>query len=222
MIQDSSLEYNQQWEALANAGIGGPVPYVAPTTYTATPATTADPYLTVVIEGSKYTDMMAATHRPLLPVFYSDQVYYSFAFDINSSTQAIQALEFEASYCDANQYYYNNSMQLSYVNPVDEIQAYVSPTNVWANTGIIIPKFAVGVATPVVVNYLVNTVAHTMSTLSLSVNGTTYPLPAEFQQVPGAIRSGWAAGVYVQFQLDLPYAGGTITNKYSNISVNWQ
>jgi hypothetical protein len=223
MIQDSMLEYSPQWQAIANAGIGGPVPYIAPKVYTATPATAANPYLQVTISGSSYTDMMAATHRPLMPVFYPNAIYYSFEFYIepDSNMANIQALEFESSYCDESSYYYNNSMQLNYVNPADTIQAYASPTNVWANTGIVVPKFIPNVVTPVRVNYLVDTVEHVMSTLSVEINGNTYPLPTQFQKIPGAVRAGWAPGVYVQFQLDLASKGGTFTNKYSNINLNW-
>jgi len=223
MISDNLLEYSPQWRVIDNSGIGGPVPYVAPKVFTATPATPAAPYLAVAIEGGSYTDMMAATHRPLMPAFFPDAIYYSFAFDITpDENQAdIQALEFEASLCDDNGYYYNNSMQLNYVNPVDMIQAYVSPQNPWASTGIEIAKFAPNVPTEVQVNYLVDTVNHNMSTLSLAVNGKVYPLPAAFQKIPGSIRDGWAPGVYVQFQLDLASKGGGFTNKYSNISILW-
>lgn len=222
MIQDGLLEYNPQWMALANSGIGGPVPYVAPKVDTVTPATAAKPFLTVVDNGTSYTDMMAATHRPLMPAFYLNAIRYDFAFDItpDPNISDVQALEFEASLADQNGYYYNNSMQYNNVNPKGHIQAYASPTNVWADTGIVVPMFAPGVQTEVVVSYLVDTVGHTMSTLSVSIGGKTYPLPALFQKVPGFLRN-WTPGVYVQFQLDLASKGGSITNKYSNISVNW-
>jgi hypothetical protein len=59
-----------------------------------------------------------------------------------------------------------------------------------------------------------------MSTLAVEINGISHPLPATFQKIPGSKR-GWAPGVYVQFQLDLASKGGSITNKYSNISLNW-
>lgn len=221
MISDSLLEFNSQWEAIANAGIGGPVPYVAPKTFTATPATAANPALEVVIVGGSYTDMMAATHRPLMPAFYPNAIYYSYSFDITPDSGAsVQALEFEASFCDTSGYYYNNSMQLNYVNPKNMIQAYGGPANPWANTNIIVDPFAPNVPTPVEVNYLVDTVGRTMSTLSVEIGGKVYPLPAMFQKMPGK-KNSWAPGVYVQFQLDLASKGGSITNKYSNISVNW-
>jgi hypothetical protein len=221
MITDEWLEYSPQWTAIANSGIGGPDPYVAPKVFTATPATPANPYLTATIEGSSYTDFMAATHRPLMPAFYPDQIFYSlsFLFTPDANGKNVQADEFEASFADQNGYYYNNSMQHNNVNPAGMIQAYASPTNVWANTGIVLPRPTA--PTLVQVNYCVDTVGRTMSTLSVSFGGKVYPLPAEFQKAPG-IKRGWAPGVYVQFQLDLASKGGTFTNKYSLISLNWE
>jgi hypothetical protein len=221
MIEDSQLEFNQQWTAIANEGIGGPNPYVAPKLYTATPANASNPYLTVAIEGSSYTDMMAATHRPLMPAFYPNQIYYflEFLFTPDANGKNVQADEFEASFADLNGYYYNNSMQHNNVNPAGMIQAYASPTNVWVNTGIVLPRPTV--PTPFKVSYLVDTVAHVMSTISTEIGGKVYPLPAVFQKVPG-IKRNWAPGVYVQFQLDLASKGGAFTNKYSNVYLNWE
>jgi hypothetical protein len=221
MISDNSLEYNPQWEAIADQGIGGPEPYVAPKVFIATPATPANQFLSVTIEGGSYTDMMAATHRPLMPAFYPD-IYYDYEFDITPDPNVadVQALEFEASYADQNDYYYNNSMQLNYVNPSGMIQAYGGPENVWANTGIVVPKFTPNVPTPVKVSYLVDIFARVMSTLAVTIAGKRYPLPSLFQRISGEKR-GWTPGVYVQFQLDLASKGGSMTNKYSNINLNW-
>lgn len=223
MISDNNLEYSPQWAAIANEGIGGPVPYVAPKVFTAVPGTPANPFLAVTIAGSSYTDMMAYLHRPLMPVFDSSKIPYEFAFTITPDWDAavVQSLESEASFADENGYYYNNSMQLNYVNPAGHIQAYASPSNVWADTGIVIPgKFPANVPTAVVISYLVDTVNHTMSTLSVSIGGKVYPLPALFQKVPGFKRN-WAPGVYCQFQNNLASKGGAMTNKYSGVSLNW-
>ncbi len=156
MIRDAKLEFNQQWEALANEGIGGPVPYVPPTLFSVVPASKTNPYLTVTNTGEGYTDMMAATHRPLMPVFDQRNIYYALEFDVilSPNTNVIQALEFEASYCDNNQIYYNNSMQYNNVNPKGHIQAFASSTNVWADTGIVLPT----IPTKVRVKYLVDTI----------------------------------------------------------------
>lgn len=223
MIQDSLLEFNPQWEAIANSGIGGPVPYVAPTSFTATPATEDNPFLEVSITGSRYTDMMAATHRPLIPVFFPDQVYYSLEFDItpDSNNQVVQANEFEARYVDENAINYNNSMQLNNINPANTIQAFLSNAVPWADTGILVPKFTPNVATKVKINYLVDTINRVMSTLSVEIAGKMYPLSTAFQKIPGVLTKGWTPGIYVQFQLDLASKGGTFTNKYSNIAIDW-
>jgi hypothetical protein len=162
--------------------------------------------------------MMGAVHRPIL---FGN---YTFSFEVipdPNNTSSIQALEFEACYCDQNSVYYNNSMQLCYVNPKGMIQAYLNPTDVWANTGIVVPLFTPGEPTSVAVSYSVDTNKRVMSTLSVTINGKTYPLPSQFQNIPGAVRQGWTPAAYVQFQLDLASKGGSITNKYSNISLNW-
>lgn len=222
MIQDSLLEFSPQWSAIANEGIGGPVPYVAPKVFTASPATQANPFLEVTISGSSYTDMMAFVHRPLMPVFSPNAIYYSFNFDImpDANQSVIQALEFEASFSDSGGYYYNNSMEYNNVNPKGHLQAYASPTNVWADTGIVLPMFPAKEWTEVKVNYLVDTVAHVLSTLSVEIAGKVYPLPAMFQRVPGTKRN-WAPGIYTQFQSDLASKGGAFTNKFANISIDW-
>jgi hypothetical protein len=84
-----------------------------------------------------------------------------------------------------------------------------------------VPEFVPNIPTPVRVNYLVDTVGHTLSTLSVEIDGKLHPLPAAFQKIPGQLRTGWAPGVYVQFQLDLASKGGSLTNKYSNIEIDW-
>jgi hypothetical protein len=209
MIVDSNLEFNSQWAAYTDPGIGN-----QPTKAIVTYATVDDPFLTVTNVGGSYANMMAATHRPVLYGFYS------FSFNIfPGDWNVIQALESEASYCDQNSRYYNNSLQFNNVNPAGMIQAYASPEEPWADTGIIVPRFSVGVQ--VTINYYVDVVKGTMSTLSIVIGGKTYPLPSKFENIPGFIRPGWAPGLYVQFQPDLASKGGTIVNKYNNINVKW-
>lgn len=226
MISDNQLEYNPQWYALANPGIGGPKPYVAPKVFTAVPATAANPFLAVTNQGVGYVDMMAATHRPLMPWFYANDVHYSFTFTVtvdgNHPTQS-QVDESEASFCwkDAagNSWYCNNSLQVN--NEAGGMIQAFTPSNVWLNTGIVIPRFTPNVPCPVKIDYLVDTVNRLYSTLGITVNGIYHHLPAAFQGIPAQSRPGWAPGVYCQFQIGLASQGGALTNKYSQIAVNW-
>jgi hypothetical protein len=220
VIPDSGLEYSPQWAVAPwNTGIGP----VKPISATVTPATPADPYLTVSLDAApNYSNMLASTKRPLLPVYDPSQIYLSFAFTLtpDDNGDLVQADEFEALYYDENGYAYHTQMQRNNVNPAGMIQAYASPTNVWADTGIVISKRWTE-PTSIVVNYLIDTVAHTSSILSLENAGVSYALPAEFQNVP-ATQPKWTPGIYCQFQLDGAKAGGKFTNKYGGISVNWQ
>jgi hypothetical protein len=228
MIKDAGLEYNKQWKAIADEGIGGPVPYVAPTTYTVVPASPSSPEAIVTIAGKGYTDMMAATHRPLMPAFFPNEIYYSLEFNISTDDNAptkAQALESEAVYCHLDDtgkcWYYNNSLQFNYQEG-GMIQVF-TPTNPWLDTGIKVPKFTPNLPCPVKISYLVDTVNHVMSTQAVMVNGVSHALPASCQKLPGVNKSPiWAPGVYVQFQLDLAFAGGTFVNKYSGVGINWE
>ena len=219
MIQDSLLEYNSQWSVAPwNTGIGPTKPISA----TATPATSSDPYLVVTLDAApNYSNMLASTKRPLLPIYDPSQIYLAFAFTLTPDANGalVQADEFEALYYDQNGWYYHTQVQRNNVNPAGMIQAYASPTNVWADTGIVIPKRWTE-PTNIVVNYLIDTVAHTSSILSLENVGVVYPLPSMFQNVP-ATQPNWTPGIYCQFQLDGAKAGGQFTNKYNNITISW-
>lgn len=230
MIIDQFLEYNPQWVAIANAGIGGPVPYVPPTTYTVTPATdTGSPQMVVSIAGVGYTDMMAATHRPIHAAFDPSNVYYSMFFNMQTDANigSAQVMECEARYyftdSSGQGWGVNNCVQFNQVNPKGMVQAYASPTNVWANTGIVLPNFLPNTRYSVRLNYLVDTVGKTASTLSLEYNGTNYPFPSLFQKVPMIkMTPAWTPGVYVQFQLGLDSAGGQFSIGYDHVNVEWR
>jgi len=223
MFQDVQLEFNQQWAAYSNPGIGNP-----PTSMSVTPANAENQNLVVSINGPGYTNMMAATHRPLMPVFDLAQVYYSYEFNLltDPNVTKLQVHENEATFCYIDSkgvcYYFNNSLQLNQVNPKGMIQAY-TPANVWADTGIVIPTLAPKETYPIKISYMVDLVNHTMSTLSIVINGKVNALPAMFQKIPGMIKNPtWAPGVYCQFQLGLAKAGGEVTTQYNNVKVNWE
>lgn len=225
MISDSNLEYAPQWATIANVGIGGPVPYVPPSMYTITPASPSEEWMKVLIVGSSYTDMMAYLHRPLVPWFDPAAVYVSFQFEMMTDALApmqAQAIEFENCFCVDGEHYYNGSLQINYQQG-GELQAWAGPNNQWANTGINLGILVPSTPYRFKVLYLLNTVEHTLSTISVSVNDIVHSLPSEFQNIPAIIKNpAWAEGVYVQFQLDLAHAGGQFSIFAKNVSVNWE
>lgn len=230
MLLDSQLEYNQQWQAIANAGIGGPVPYVPPTTYTVVPASdTGTPEMVITIAGVGYTDMMAATHRPLVTPFDPSNIYYSKYFNMQTDANIGQAqvIEAEARYYFTDSHGQgwtaNNCVQFNQVNPKGMVQAYASPTNVWANTGIVLPNFLPNTRYSIRLNYLVDTVGKTSSILSLEFNGVTYPFPSMFQKVPMVqMTPAWTPGIYDQFQLGLNAAGGGFSIGIDHDNIEWR
>jgi hypothetical protein len=233
MIPDSQLEFAKNWIAIANEGIGGPVPYVPPTAFSVAPANPRSPNLLVAIAGSAYTDMMAALHRPLMPVFDPSRIYYSLSFnlnvDANTQTQA-QALESEANFV------YVDAKGISWEFPSDwqinveenyMIQGF-TPDIPWRDTGLRIPKLVSGIPCPIKISYLVDTVDNVISTLGFTVNGVSYAMPAVFQNIPAQRKNTvpkvntWMPGMYVQFQSDLAYKGGALIHEYSGVSINWE
>ena len=230
MFIDQFLEYSPQWQAIANAGIGGPVPYVPPTLYTVTPAAdTGSTEMVVAIAGVGYTDMMAATHRPLVAAFDPSNIYYSLYYNLQTDANIgnAQVIESEARYyftdSSGQGWGVNNCVQFNQVNPKGMVQAYESPTNVWANTGIVLPNFLPNTRYSIRINYLIDTVGKTSSILSLEYNGTTYPFPSQFQKVPMIkMTPAWTPGVYVQFQLGLDAAGGAFSIGCDHVNVEWR
>lgn len=235
MINDSQLEFNQQWLPYTGPGIGGPTPEGPwPTTATVTPATLANPNLETTIVGAAYTDAMYATKRPLLPVFDPTHIYYSLAFNINvdpNASAVTQALESEAAYTftDANGISWQFPVYWQ-INQEEKgmVQAYASKTQPWLDTGIKIPFPTSGTPYPIKISYCVNTQAKTSSILGFVANGVSYAMPAAFQNVPAVQENKtagvdeWTPGMYVQFQSDLNYKGGAMTNKYTGVQVDWE
>jgi hypothetical protein len=234
MIPDSGLEFNKQWYAIANAGIGGPKPYVAPTLFTVTDGTVSKSgALEVAIAGSSYTDMMAATHRPLMPVFDPSHIYYSFSYEINLDPNAPtqgQALESEAvpTWTDKN----GISWQLpGYFQINIEEKGMVQGFTIaepWLDSGNRVQIPTPGTPYPVKISYMWNQVANTISLPGFKANGVKYAMPSAFQNVPALAKNTvpnvdtWQQGMYVQLQSDLASKGGSMTNKYTGIELNWE
>jgi hypothetical protein len=221
-IIDGGLEY-LPWQTYVNPGIGN-----APETCSAVSATSAVPELAVSIKGGKYANMMAAIHRPMPPTVSGNQVAYAMSYTLTTdeSVVLLQAHESEIRCCFTDSkginYNPNCSLQLNQVNPKGMIQAYASANNVWADTGIVIPNLAPNTSYPITINYLLDMVGHTQSTTSINIMGKTYSLPSLFQKVPfGPQVPAWTPEMYIQVQLDLAFAGGSVTCKYSGVNLIW-
>jgi hypothetical protein len=233
MITDKGLEFNRQWEAIANSSISGS-DAPQPTVYTATDGTVSKSgALEVAITGGSYSAMMAATHRPLLPVFDTTKIFCSLAFNINLDPKAptvAQALESEGAYTftDANgiSWQMPTYWQLN-IEEKGMVQGYTTAAP-WLDTGIKIPIPTPGTPYPIKISYCLNVPAKTSSVLGFVANGVKYAMPAAFQNVAAVQENKvdnvgvWQPGVYIQFQSDLAYKGGSMTNKYTGVDFNWE
>jgi hypothetical protein len=231
MIRDQQLEFSpicpipnaptsQMWVARYDKGIGGPNPYVPPTSFTIIGPSRAYPWMQVPIVGPAYTDGMASTFRPWLRNSDRISLELDVMTDANNLT-ASQANEMDLILVTPDGWYFNGSWQLNNQEG-GQIQVYgVPPNPAWVNTGITPGKFAPNTPYHVKINYAIDYAKHTMSTPSSEINGQVFPTPASLLNVPG-IQNGWAPGVYVQLQSDLNFAGGGFKTFYRNITINWE
>jgi hypothetical protein len=180
----------------------------------------------VAINGAAYTDMMAALQRPWQPEFIENPAAVGIRLEmvLNTDLDALnmlQALEHDLRICDAAGYNYNGSCQNNYEEG-GELQIYgVPPNPAWVNTGQMVGRYAENEDHLVRMRYLVNTVAHTMSTTWFEVDGLQHIIPANLQNVPGQLLN-WTPGLYLQLQLDLAYAGGKATVRFKNVKCIWE
>jgi hypothetical protein len=216
MIRDNNLELSTQWQVKTGADIGGPVPFVPPTSFVIIPPLTTS--MAVYIAGPAYTDGMAALQRPWMPVFNPAAIpitlQYEICTDLNAPSQA-QAIETDLRICDTAGWNYNGSFQINYEEG-GQLQVY-NPTTPWLNTGCIPGKYSPGLWYPVAINYLVNTVTHVLTFVSASIDGIVYWLG----QTAPAQQLNWVPGLYNQFQLDLAASGGAFSIGLKNIDDVW-
>jgi hypothetical protein len=221
MIRDGNLEWSSQWVTRIGPDIGGPNPFVAPTSYGFKHPAVGNDWMEVYISGGAYTDMMVALQRPILPVFNAAAIELAWEFDlytdVNTPVQA-QALETDIRLCDAAGYNYNASLQLNYQSG-GQIQISNAKGG-WSNTGLIPGKYAPNVPYHVDINYLFDTVEHTVSVQSMEINYKAYVIPLTMQKVPAQLLK-WVPGVYLQVQSDLASTGGAFSYWMKNISLDW-
>jgi hypothetical protein len=215
MIRDEKLELSALWGVRTGPDIG---PWPSGSTFTITPPSSTNGYMTCAIKGGAYADAMAALQRPYLPNMGRVSLEYDILTDANAPAQA-QAIETDIRICDPNGYNYNGSFQINYQQG-GEIQVYTAPVP-WANTGLMPGKHPPMVTRRCRIAYAFDVVKHTISTLTAVIDGVTYAIPVTLQNVPGQLLN-WVPGIYVQLQSDLAANGGSFSLGYRNIAVVWE
>lgn len=220
MIPDIGNEHSSQWKVELGPLIGGPVPYMAPTNFQIIPPLDADSPMILSITGAGYTCGMAALQRPLMPVFNPAAILLTFEYELCTDGKApslAQAIETDLLYCDAAGYKYNGSLQNNYQQG-GQIQVANAAGN-WVDAGVVEGKYAPNQWHSVSIAYLISTVAHTLTYVSITIDNVVYPLG---QTVAAQLMSpAWMPGVYNQLQLDLAAAGGAYSVGFKNIADVW-
>jgi len=231
MFRDTNLEFSP-WGVRTGPGIGGPVPFVAPKSFTVAAPTPERQAIVVAIEGTAYTDGMAVQQRPWIDAFDPSQILVRYEFDMlipdGNAAKFAQAIETDLRLCSKSGYNYNGSFQNNNQEK-GQIQVYgVAPKPAWQNTGIMIGMYAEDVLHHVEINYLINdtnTAANGMPPFSMNISsfeldGELYTIPAAFQNSPGALLN-WVPGAYEQLQHDLNSTGGAFEIEFSDIAIDW-
>jgi hypothetical protein len=231
MFRDTNLEFSP-WGTRVGPGIGSPGS-PNPTTFTATPATKANPHLIVSTVGAAYADGMAVQQRPWITPFDPSQIMIRYEFDLlvpdGNMLQFAQAIETDLRISSPSGWNYNGSFQNN-IEQKGEIQVYgVAPAPAWQNTGLMVGLYATLENYHVEINYLINdtnAAAHgmpawSMSFLPFSINGKLYTVPASMQNSVGA-KLNWTPGIYEQLQLDRnAQPTGAFEVEFENIAIDW-
>jgi hypothetical protein len=214
MINDSNLEHGA-WVAKTGPGIG-PVPQ----TFLILPPLDDESPLILYVANPTYGNGLAASYRPLMPAFDPTAIPLAFEYEVctdGNGPSLAQAIETDLLYCGADGYKAIGGLQNNY-----QLGGVIQISNAagdWVNTDVTLGKFAPGVWYSVKINYLVNAVAHTITYVSLVVNGITYPLGQTFAST--LMSPIWKPGVYAQLQTDVGAAGGGFSVGFKNVGLVW-
>jgi hypothetical protein len=214
--RDLNLELDSGWETHVGEDIGGPDPYVPPTSYgfTQLPSVISD-WMIFYIQGAPYTCWLAGLTRPMPPNNGSLTLGFDVATDADTFVNA-QALEFDVDVVDGKQYLYPAGLQIVYETG-GEVQVWNGVD--WIGTGVTVGKFAANTVNHVAIENQFNFSAHTWTILSITVNGKVYGISVgEFV----ATLSDWAANTAtIQVQQDLGAAGGSMAQGLRNTDFLW-
>jgi hypothetical protein len=165
--------------------------------------------LAVVGIVGKYCDWLIGTSMSL-PVGaqnIEDTVTFNLATDYLGAAQAI---ELDRVITDVNGITYNGSSQFDCSASATEMTWDIcNAGGHWVGTGITLPKFTPGVDHVVSTQMSIDPVKKSFAMLQITIDGTTYPVPAAMQNVSGESR-GWGKGEIVpQAQQDVNAKGGS-------------
>jgi hypothetical protein len=212
---DKNLELDSGWVSNASAAIGGPTPYVPPTSYGfVQPPSAVSDWIEFFIEGPAYTCAVSSITRPI-PANNNGLLTMNFDLVVDANTPNLaQALEFDAVVVDANKKQYVAGLQILQDGTV---QLWINGK--WQNAGVNVGRFVANTVIPASISYQFVWAAETYQFLSLTVSGKAYPIT---MPPCAAIESDWAENTLtVQIQQDLNATGGTMREWVQNLDSAW-
>lgn len=209
MITDSNLEL-ATWDSHVGTDIGG----VAPTSY-GWRDHPLDPLVReFYVSGPKYSDWLAACHRPVLPTTGSLTLDFDFYVDSNVALNA-QALEFDTKLAIAGKMF-NWSSQFNYQTGVWQVS---DAAGNWIDTVYRFLKFQPNRLYQMHFQYLFDPVKLTYSFVDIS--GPAFATAGKMPAPLTATATNWTDSCNLQVQQDLNANGGQFSQYMRNIRYTW-
>lgn len=210
MIVDSDLQLRPDWEKHVGPDIGGISPDVSGWDQS------NPPYMRFFAQGKAYSDWLAAIHRPILPNTGNLQLSFDLMVDSLAGTYA-QALEFDTRLSIAG-FNYNFSSQVNYAEG-GKLQISDVKGN-WVDSGAVPGKLPILMPIRFLYVYKFDTIKKTYSTVSVSIAGKKYLIPARLQNL-AAQPLKWDDSCSLQVQLDIGALPGAFSHSMNNVDLGW-
>lgn len=209
MIVDDQLELSM-WDAHVGPDIGG----VEPTSYGWRDHPLDPPVREFYVQGPKYSDWLAACHRPVLPNTGKLGLQFELFVDQNSQSVA-QAIEIDTKLAIAGQMY-NFSSQFNYATGIWQVSDFVGS---WVNTPCKFLKFRPSRRYDMAFDYVFDTAKKAYAFVRMS--GPDFAFVGPMLPPLLASPTTWKDSCSLQVQQDLAGNGGAYSIYLRNIRYVW-
>jgi len=168
-----------------------------------------------------YGGWLASTDTPLLVQATTMNFLYSVTVDDLTAICA-QVIETDTKLTDSNNWTYDCSSQWNYARIPGKIVFQIDNASwTWVDTPIVLAPFQPGVEARINIQYAFDYTNHNSSIISVNVNGTTYPIPINLQNIP-AQQVGWGkSDIHTQLQQCNNSKAGAYELRFRNIGYQY-
>lgn len=212
MIVDSDLQLRPDWKKLVGPEISGKPNYVAPDVYG---IDQSSPYARFYTQGKADANWLAGLSRPILPNTGNLELSFTLILDSLVSLYA-RCLEFDTRICK-DKIGYNFSAQIN-IQAGWKLQIS-DVTGLWVDA-VTVGKLPALVPIPVSFTYKFDFTKKTYSTISATIAGKKYVIPAKLQNF-AATPLNWDDSCNLQVQQDTGDLPGSFSQTMTNVKFSW-